>query len=358
MSHNDISEKVRNILADIKDPESGVSIAKRKQIVEVTADEQQIGVKIGLTSFSFPIRQDFENSVRQALSAHVPDHVIELEIVEHQRSPEPLGTVGLKVRAVLAVGSGKGGVGKSTVALSLAIALRNAGCKVGLLDADVYGPSIPHLTGVRGNVYQKEEKLTPLDFDGMPIISVGYMMPSEEAIIWRGPVLDSAVTSLVRDVAWGELDFLIVDMPPGTGDVALSLSQSVPVSGAVVVCTPQEIALIDAIKAVSMFRQLNIPVLGMIENMSSFICPDTGKRHDIFGTGGARAYAERDSLTFLGEIPINIQLRERGDAGQMKDNFDDPDVRPYLENIAYQVVKSLAENRVANPPKPQLPVLS
>ena len=255
------------------------------------------------------------------------------------------------------MGSGKGGVGKSTSATCLAIALQRAGCKVGLLDADVYGPSIPHMTGVRGQVTKVDDKIGPLDFNGMPVISIGFMVPPDQAVIWRGPMLHSAVTTFVRDVAWGNLDYLIIDMPPGTGDVALSLSQLLPITGSVIVCTPQEVALIDAIKAVAMFEKVNIPIVGMIENMSSFICPDNGKRYEIFGRGGAKIYAEQAKLPFLGDIPINIQMRQRGDDGAMGANFDDPDVGPFLEKIAYQLSKHLAQKAAAEPAQAQLPVL-
>jgi ATP-binding protein involved in chromosome partitioning len=191
----------------------------------------------------------------------------------------------------------------------------------------------------------------------MPIMSIGYMVPADQAVIWRGPMLHSAVQTFVRDVAWGELDFLIVDMPPGTGDVALSLSQMLPITGAVVVCTPQEVALIDAVKAVAMFNKVNIPVVGLIENMSSFICPDNGKRYEIFGSGGARQYAFQAGIPFLGEIPINIQLRQRGDEGNMAANFEDPDVAPFLNEIALQLCKSLAQQVRSRPGKSALPVL-
>ena len=183
-------------------------------------------------------------------------------------------------------------------------------------------------------------------------MSIGFMVPPGEAVIWRGPMFHSAVTTFVRDTAWGDLDYLIIDMPPGTGDIALSLSQLLPLTGAIIVCTPQEVALIDAIKAVGMFRKVKIPVIGLIENMSSFICPDNGKRYDIFGKGGAKEYAAQDKIDFLGEIPINIHLRERGDAGKMAANFDDPEIAPFLEEIAYNLCKNLARRAAETPVAP------
>ena len=350
-----LEDQVRAALAKIKDPETGRTL--KKQIHDVEASESKIKVKVGLTSYANPLKNDFEQEVTQSLQTGFSGKEVVVEIVDHQRPAQPKGQVALTVKSVIAIAAGKGGVGKSTAATSLAIALKRAGCKVGLLDADVYGPSIPHLTGVRGAVTKAENKIQPLDFDGIPLMSIGFMVPPGEAVIWRGPMLHSAVTTFVRDTAWGDLDYLIIDMPPGTGDIALSLSQLLPLTGAIIVCTPQEVALIDAIKAVGMFRKVKIPVIGLIENMSSFVCPDNGKQYDIFGKGGAKEYAAQDKIEFLGEIPINIQLRERGDAGQMGANFDDPDVAPYLEKIAYNLVSSLAQKAAQSPVKAELPVL-
>ena len=357
MTDTSLETLLQSELEQIKDPESGRSITQRKQVVSQSIDDSRVAVKIGITTFANAVREDFQAAVVEKLKTRFPNHEVEVELVEHDRPPTPLGTVALTAKAVLAVGSGKGGVGKSTAALSLAMALHRTGSKVGLLDADVYGPSVPHLTGVRGEVFKEGEKIAPVDFNGIPLMSIGFMIPPDEAVIWRGPMLHSTVTTFVRDVAWGDLDFLIIDMPPGTGDIALSLSQLLPITGSIVVCTPQEVALIDAIKAVAMFEKVKIPVVGMIENMSSFICPDNNKRYDIFGKGGAKEFAEQANIPFLGEIPINIQLRERGDAGSMGDNFDDPNVGPYLTKIAYQLVKHLTQKAAANPTRPQLPVL-
>lgn len=358
MTDSQLSQSsVTNVLSQILDPETGRSIEKAKQIKEVVVDGNSVHAKIGLTSFARPLLETFREQVTGAIKTSFADANVEVEIVDHERAPLPLGTVGLKAKAVIAVGSGKGGVGKSTTATALAIALHRSGCKVGLLDTDVYGPSIPHLTGVRGQVTKDGDKIAALDFNGMPVMSIGFMVPPDQAVIWRGPMLHSTVQTFVRDVAWGELDYLIIDMPPGTGDVALSLSQLLPITGSVVVCTPQEVALLDAIKAVAMFEKVKIPVVGMIENMSSFICPDNGKRYDIFGKGGARKYAEQAKIPFLGEIPINIQLRERGDAGEMTANFDDENVAPFLEAIALELCQTLAKQAANRPVQAQLPVL-
>ncbi len=355
--HNNLKQAISEVVATFPDPETGRSLDKSDQIRKIDDHADPIVVEVGLTRFSRPIEEEFRQRMEEQLRSAFPDKSFRVDVVEHHRPPMPRGTVGLKARAVIAVGSGKGGVGKSTVSTLLAMALQRSGCRVGLLDTDVYGPSIPHLTGVRGQVERVGDKIGPLDFAGLPVMSIGFMVPPEQAVIWRGPMLHSTVQTFVRDVAWGELDFLIIDMPPGTGDVALSLSQLLPISGAIVVCTPQEVALIDAIKAVSMFEKVNIPLVGLVENMSSFICPDNGKRYDIFGKGGARKFAEQANIPFLGEIPISIPVRERGDAGQMAANFDDPAVSPYLQEMAIELCRTLAKRAAANPVQPELPVL-
>ena len=244
-----LETRVRQVLSEIKDPELGRNLSK--QIHDVVADAERISVKVGLTSFAAPLKQDFHDEVLAALDAAFKNETkeISVEVTEHDRPAQPMGQVGITAKAVIAIAAGKGGVGKITAATSLAIALQRAGCKVGLLDADVYGPSVPHLTGVRGQVTKVDNKIQPLDFDGIPLMSIGFMVPPNEAVIWRGPMLHSAVTTFVRDTAWGNLDYLIIDMPPGTGDIALSLSQLLPLTGAIIVCTPQEVALIDAIKS-------------------------------------------------------------------------------------------------------------
>ena len=348
---------ISELIKKIPDPETGRGLGK--QVLSVSASDSKVSAEIGLTSFAAPIRDDFRDSVVEKVKAAHPDLDVEVTISDYERRPQPLGQIGLRCKAVIAVAAGKGGVGKSTVSTSLAIALKRSGCSVGLLDADVYGPSIPHLTGTRGQASKAADgdKIQPMDFEGIPLMSIGFMVPPGEAVIWRGPMLHSAVTTFVRNTDWGELDYLIIDMPPGTGDIALSLSQLLPLTGAIIVCTPQEVALIDAVKAVGMFRKVKIPVIGLIENMSSFICPDNGKSYDIFGKGGAKEYAKQDDIPYLGEIPINISLRQRGDAGKMGDNFDDETVGPYLEKIAKQLVMTLAENAAANPATPQLPVI-
>jgi ATP-binding protein involved in chromosome partitioning len=220
------------------------------------------------------------------------------------------------IAAVIAVASGKGGVGKSTTALNLALGLRDLGLRVGLLDADIYGPSVPRLTGIREKpVLNDDKKMIPIQRFGLAIMSIGFLVEEDTAMIWRGPMVMSAITQMLRDVAWGTLDVLVVDMPPGTGDAQLTLAQNVPLKGAIIVSTPQDLSLIDARRGLAMFKKVNVPVLGIVENMSYFQCPHCGTQSDIFGHGGARHEAERLGVPFLGEIPLHMSIRETSDSG-------------------------------------------
>jgi ATP-binding protein involved in chromosome partitioning len=220
------------------------------------------------------------------------------------------------IAAVIAVASGKGGVGKSTTALNLALGLRDLGLRVGLMDADIYGPSVPRLTAIRDKPELNDErKMIPIERFGLAIMSIGFLVEEDTAMIWRGPMVMSAITQMLRDVAWGRLDVLVVDMPPGTGDAQLTLAQNVPLKGAIIVSTPQDLSLIDARRGLAMFKKVNVPVLGIVENMSYFQCPHCGTRADIFGHGGARHEAERLGVPFLGEIPLHIAIRETSDLG-------------------------------------------
>lgn len=235
----------------------------------------------------------------------------------HERSGLPAKTPIEGVKHIIAVASGKGGVGKSTTAINLALALQDKGLKVGVLDADIYGPSLPRLVGL---INQKPhavdgKKLEPLEKFGLKLMSMGFLVDEDRPMVWRGPMVMSAVTQFLRDVLWGALDVLVVDMPPGTGDAQLTLAQQVPLSGAVIVSTPQDLALVDARKGIEMFTKVGVPILGVIENMSYFIAPDTGVRYDIFGHGGARTEAQRRQVKFLGEIPLDPDVRVLSDAG-------------------------------------------
>jgi ATP-binding protein involved in chromosome partitioning len=345
-------------LADLADPETGRSAAQMGQIGEIVIDGRRVDVTLGLTTWAKPLWDDTQRQAEHLLRSKLPaDADIHVRVVEHARRPEKIGQLGLEAKSVIAVGSGKGGVGKSTIAASLAYGLKNSGATVGLMDADVYGPSIPHLLGVNRRPQLVNNRLEPIKKDGLRVMSMGFLVPPGEAVVWRGPMLHGAITQFLRDTEWGPLDYLIIDMPPGTGDIALTLSQLLPLTGAVVVCTPQDVALLDAVKAIAMFRKVHIPMLGMVENMSYFICPDCGKRYDIFGSGGAKRRAAELDVPFLGDVPINIGIRERGDAGDTAGNFDDQSSASFFRDIVTRLVRQISTSHQAEPPLPTLSVL-
>lgn len=256
------------------------------------------------------------------------------------------------IKTIIAVASGKGGVGKSTTSVNLALALKANGFKVGLLDADIYGPSLPRLMGISGRPQQIDNRIiVPMENYGIKVMSMGFLVDESAAMIWRGPMVQSALLQMLREVAWGDLDVLVVDMPPGTGDVQLTMAQQVPLAGAVVVSTPQDLALIDARKAITMFNKVQIPVLGIVENMSYFIAPDTGNRYDIFGHGGAKAEAERIGVPFLGEVPLTMTIRELSDLGRpvVVDAPDSEQAKTY-RSIAERVSASIGVSALPSAP--------
>lgn len=349
---------VQASLKKFADPETGRDVVTMEQVRDVRLDGSRLSLTLALTTFAAPLRKETRANLIEQLQRDVPGlSEVAVELAVHERKPEPLGEIGLYAKSVIAVGSGKGGVGKSTLAAAIAFGLQRAGCAVGLMDADVYGPSIPHLLGVSHKPELVDKKIQPVVKEGVRVMSMGFFVPPGEAVVWRGPMLHGAITQFLRDTDWGLLDYLIIDMPPGTGDIALTLSQLLPLTGAVVVCTPQDVALLDAVKAIAMFRKVNIPVLGMIENMSYFISPDSGARHDIFGSGGAKRRAEELDVPFLGDVPLQIPIRVCGDEGQISRVFDDPSSAIYFEAICHRLTKNLAEQRRVSPPLPSLTIL-
>lgn len=265
-----------------------------------------------------------------------------------QASHSKAGVPGIK--NIIAVASGKGGVGKSTTSVNLALAIASTGLKVGLLDADIYGPSMPRMMGLKEKPTVEGKILSPLEGYGIKVMSMGFLVEEETPMIWRGPMVISALTQMLREVAWGELDLLVVDMPPGTGDAQLTMSQQVPLAGAVIVSTPQDIALIDARKGLNMFKKVEVPILGLIENMSTFICPKCGEQSDIFGHGGARSEADRLGVPFLGEIPLHMDIRTNSDGGTpvTASNPEGPHALIYKQ-IANEVLSKLDNVSGARP---------
>jgi ATP-binding protein involved in chromosome partitioning len=311
-----VSEQaVTNALRTVNDPELHKDLVSLGMIEKIVIDGSIVNVKVELTTPACPLKGKIEGDVVAAVMKISGVSQVVVTFGAQVRPPMQNPLPGVK--HIIAVGSGKGGVGKSTVAANLALSLALDGAKVGLLDSDVYGPSIGQMMGATSErmFANEDKKMLPLEKHGIKFISMANLIAPGQATVWRGPMLHSFVQQTLKDAAWGELDYLIIDLPPGTGDVQLSLSQTVSMTGAVIVSTPQDVALIDATRAMDMFRKANVPILGMVENMSYFVAPDTGKRYDIFGHGGARREAERNNIPFLGEIPIGMQVREDGDSG-------------------------------------------
>jgi ATP-binding protein involved in chromosome partitioning len=315
MSSQISPQDVLNALRTVKDPDLGRDIVTLGFVKELEVGDGRVSFALQLTTPACPLRDHLMAQARAAVMAlGVPD----VEVRMMAQAPSRSSAVALipQVKYTVAVASGKGGVGKSTVAANLAVALHSAGAKVGLLDTDVYGPSVPVLMGGNDSPYVVEGKIEPPVEYGIKIMSMAFFLPKDEAVIWRGPMLHKTIQQFLGDVRWGELDYLIMDMPPGTGDIQLSLSQTIPLTGAVIVSTPQDLALTVAAKAIAMFQKLNVPILGVIENMSYYVCPKCGHREEIFGHGGARQAAKKLNFPFLGEIPLDLSIRVQSDSGK------------------------------------------
>jgi ATP-binding protein involved in chromosome partitioning len=310
-------EAVHRSLAIVLDPEIGRPLAELGMIRDVKVEGDTVTLGVDLTTHACPLKGKIEADVRTAAQgAGAREVTIEWGVKPLQRpiaddDPCP------GVQNIIMVISGKGGVGKSTVATNVALALKRSGCRVGLLDADMYGPSVPTMFGVMGKPAATESgKIRPLERFGVKLMSIGFLLEDDKAaVIWRGPMLQGALLQFLKDVDWGDLDYLVLDLPPGTGDIAITLAQRVRTTGAVVVTTPQEVALADVYKAVAMLKKVSIPILGVVENESYFLCDGCDKRHELFGDGGGQKVADYAEAPLLGQIPMNPSVREWGDAG-------------------------------------------
>jgi len=313
---------ILNSIKKIEDKNLNKDLLTLNSIKELKTEDNVLSISISIPQPISEINDELQSKFKDALQKDFPhleniDLHIQGTASTHQQEKKSILS---GVKNTIAVASGKGGVGKSTIAVNLAVALAKDGAKVGLIDADIYGPSVPLMLGIteKPKVYKTEKsmKIIPLENYGVKVISIGLLVDDSAPVIWRGPMASGAVKQFMTDVEWGELDYLIFDMPPGTGDIQLTLVQTIPLSGAVIVTTPQEVSLIDARKALKMFDRVKVPVLGIVENMSYFIAPDTGKKYDIFGTGGGSNLSEKFKVPFLGGMPIDPQIRKGGDEGK------------------------------------------
>jgi ATP-binding protein involved in chromosome partitioning len=361
MSASPLTEQdVLAALKGVQDPDLKRDLVDLGMIKDIRIGDRTLELSVNLTTPACPLKGKIEADVREALGRVLgQDREVRITMTSDVRGKGVIEKGDIPgVRNVIAVGSGKGGVGKSTLAAAIAFGLQQYGSKVGLMDADVYGPSIPHLVGASGRPMAKGERIQPIEANGLKLMSIGFLVKPEQAVIMRGPMLHGIVNQFLHQVDWGELDYLVIDLPPGTGDVPLTLSQSLPLTGGVVVCTPQEVALLDATRAVSMFRQLKVPLLGMIENMS-FLDPPVGDRMYPFGHGGARRKAEEMGVPFLGEVPLVLGIRERGDVGKLHEALDEGSPsRPYLLGVVEALAQQISIRNMKAPKMPKLEILS
>jgi ATP-binding protein involved in chromosome partitioning len=316
LTENDVLAALRTVI----DPELGRDLVAAGMVKSTAIEGPRVQLVIELTTPACPQKDKIEADIRAALAAVSGLASLDLTFTARVRSAitnRPESDLVPQVKNVILVGAGKGGVGKSTVAVNLAAALARCGATVGLLDADFYGPSIPIMTGLmNAHPHSRDGKtMEPLEAHGLRIMSIGFLVDPDQALVWRGPMLHGALIQLLRDVRWGELDYLVLDLPPGTGDIPLTLAQQVRAAGVVLVTTPQDVSLSDVIKAKLMFDKVHIPVLGIIENMSSFACPHCGQSTDIFASGGGEKAASQMRIPFLGRVPIDLAIREGGDEG-------------------------------------------
>lgn len=352
------NEQVTGALRSITEPEMNQSIVDLKMVSSIDVADDHVSLSMEAPTHLYGAKADLEEQVRAALTAMPGIETVDISWKTHVRASSGGRSDAQPIKGVkntVAVASGKGGVGKSTVAVNLAVTLARAGATVGLLDADVYGPSMPLMMGVHDKPLMRANKMVPLEAHDVHVMSIGFLLDPQKALIWRGPLVAQLINQFINDVDWGELDYLIIDLPPGTGDVQLTLVQKIPISGAVIVTTPQDVALADAIKGLKMFEEVKTPILGIIENMSGFVCPSCREIHDIFGSGGGARVAQEHNVPLLGTIPIEAAVREGGDNGQpVSVSHPDSVTAGAFANAAGRVAFRLAAEAARKPRKPTI----
>lgn len=361
---NITESQVLDALSTVIEPELHKDLVTLNMVQDIQISGGDVSFMVVLTTPACPLKGQIEAECTAAVKTITG--VGNVEVKFDARVPADarlMSKLDIGVRNAIAVASGKGGVGKSTMATNLALSLALEGASVGLLDADIYGPNIPLMMGVSGRPKADGSKIMPPENYGIKMFSMGFLVDPKQPLIWRGPMLHSAIRQFLQDVQWGDLDYLVIDLPPGTGDASLSLAQSMSLSGAMIVTTPQQVATSDVIRSFGMFEQLNVPVLGVVENMSYFVAPDTGNRYDIFGSGGGQAMAEEMGVPFLGQVPLEPAVREGGDAGVpiVKGNPDAPaaqEIRKLARTVAAAIsVQNLAQNAEAAAKGPNISIV-
>jgi ATP-binding protein involved in chromosome partitioning len=344
MTEQNLNEQaVLSALSQVQEPELHKDLVTLNMVRDVEIDGGNVSFTVMLTTPACPLKTQIEREAREAVA--VLPGVSRVEIKLDSDVPDDgrtRGLLNLPLRNAIAIASGKGGVGKSTVAVNVAVVLAQSGARVGLLDADIYGPNIPTMMGVNHLPPPREDKLVPAEKYGVKLMSIGFLVKPDQPLIWRGPMLHSAIRQFLTDVEWGELDYLIVDLPPGTGDAALSLAQSLPLSGGVIVTLPQQVSLDDARRGLEMFRQLDVPVFGVVENMSYLELPD-GQRMDVFGSGGGQRLSDETGVPYIGAVPMDPAVRAGGDSGKpVVDTDPDSNVAQALRSVAEDIAAKVS----------------
>lgn len=359
MGDSETAEALQGALATVIDPELHRPMLQLGMLRDIAVDGDAVSIRVVLTTPACPLKDRIQSDINAAVVGVVPG----IKAVRVTWDSDVSSTRGLPgrqeiagVRNAVAISAGKGGVGKTTLSVNIALALHTSGARVGLLDADVYGPNVPLMLGLTGQPRaNREGKMLPLEAHGLKVVSFGTILKPGEPVIWRGPMLAKALREFLYEVEWGDLDYLVIDLPPGTGDVQLSLAQSMPMTGAVICTTPQDVSLADVSRGIQMFRKLNVPVLGVVENMSGFICPHCNEKTDIFGTGGGRELAERYQLPFLGAIPLDPRIRLGEQGAPFMVSLSDTPVGAVFRDVASHIAAEVSKENFAAAPPPEMP---